>query len=91
MRTKSSIDIKQLEDIAVLKNDVRTVKDEQRDIKRALEGFIKTADNKYATKSELKDIKNQVSSNTNRIWQLSKEVAQWGTLIALISKSLGLW
>lgn len=80
-----------IEDIATLKADMSTVKSQIKDIRSDIKEFITKADNNYATKREVEDVKKIVTNNTNRLWQLSKEVSQWGVLIALISKLVGLW
>ncbi len=87
----STLDIKQLEDIATLKADMRTVKSDLKDVKKKIEDFIDTADKKYATKEELANIKVDVRSNTDKIWHITKDIATLGTAVALVTKLVGLW
>lgn len=87
----SSMDIKQLEDIATLKADMKTVKSDLKDVKSQISRFIESADNKYATKQEMAEIKKQVSKNESRIYSIAKDVAFWSALAAITAKSLGYW
>jgi hypothetical protein len=88
---KTSLDVKQIEDTATLKADMTTMKADIKGLREDFKAFVAKADEHYATKKEVADLKCEVTGNTRSIWKLSKEVATWGVYITILSKLAGLW
>jgi len=47
----------------------------QEDIIRKLDTFINTANSKYATKEEMKEVKSKLTTNSSRLWDIAWKVA----------------
>lgn len=81
----------QQSNIDTMVKQIGEIKESVKDIDDKINHFIESADDKYATKKEVNDLKGLVNFNTNKLWLLSREVAQWGVMIAAVTKFAGFW
>lgn len=56
------------------------MKQDLQEIKQDLKAFIERADNTYAKKEELQDLKLQLKETTRTVWDL---IQRWGPLILI--------
>jgi hypothetical protein len=54
------------------------------DTNSKLDEFINAADNRYATKNELRSMENSLNTNENRVWKIGMEVARIGATVVII-------
>ena len=77
MNKKSSLDIKQLEDIATLKADISTLKSDVRDIKQTVTKLADDLPIHYVRTETFSDLQRKVEANTT--W-----ITKWGPWIIVV-------
>ena len=74
-------------EIATMAEKINNIEKKIDTIDSKLDKVIETK----ADKHELESLRLEVKGNTNKIWKLTKDVAQLITVVAIITKLLNLW
>jgi len=71
-------------EIATMAERIKNIETKVEEVHKDMKEFIKTADNKYATKEELNEIKGNVKDNTSKIWDIAQKVTTVVTTVGII-------
>lgn len=77
-------------EIATMAEKLNNIEKTVNNTNSKLETFIAKVDSTYATKEEVKQVREELTKTDNRLWQITKEVVAAGVLAAILAKQYGL-